>query len=88
MAPDPGMCVCVCVSADNPKGPMQHRSANGKANGALNGHANGYDTEAAKVASSATKQVVQGLRATAAAFTPSKLATTPASSTIASVGDC
>ena len=79
--------VCVCVSADNPEGPMQHRSADGKANGVLNGHANGYDAEAAKVASSATKQVVQGLRATAAAFTPSK-ATTPASSTVASVGDC
>ena len=75
------------MSTDNPEGPMQHRSADGNANGMLNGHANGYDEEAAKVASSATKQVVQGLRATAAAFTPSKAAT-PASSTIASVGDC
>lgn len=72
---------------DNPEGPMQHRSADGNTNGVLNGHANGYDAEAAKVASSATKQVVQGLRATAAAFTPRKAAT-PASSTVASVGDC
>ncbi len=65
---------------------MQHRSEDGMTNGTS--HTNGYDAEAAKVASSATKQIVQGLRATAAAFTPSKQAATPAASGIASIGDC
>lgn len=68
---------------------MQHRSANGIANGVP---PVGLDAEASKVAASATKQVVQGLRATAAAFTPGKqvpaTAATPASSTEASISDC
>ena len=79
---------CLCL-ADNPDGPMQHRSGNGIANGVS--HA-GFDAEAGKVAAAATKQVVQGLRATAAAFTPSKhvpaTAATSATSTTVAVGDC
>ena len=70
------------VCADNPDGPMQHRSANGIANGLTH---TGLDAEAGKVAATATKQVVQGLRATAAAFTPGEHvpAATPATSTVA-----
>ena len=67
---------------------MQHRSDHGTTNGVSNGHVHGYDSEAAKVAASATKQVVQGLRATAAAFTPSKPVSTPVTPSVASVGDC
>ena len=84
---------CVSTCADNPDGPMQHRSANGIANGVANGVTHGgFDAEAGKVAATATKQVVQGLRATAAAFTPGKqvpaTAATPSSSKVASVSDC
>ena len=70
---------CVSVCADNPDGPMQHRSANGIANGVTH---MGFDAEAGKVAATATKHVVQGLRATAAAFTPGKQV--PAASTATS----
>lgn len=68
---------------------MQHRHENGITNGISH---DGVDAEASKVAATAAKQVVHGLRATAAAFTPGKqtpaTAATPATSTIASVGDC
>ena len=69
---------------------MQHRSADGMTNGQANGVSHdGYDAEAAKVASTATKHIVQGLRATAAAFTPSsKAGTTSESSSVAAVADC
>ena len=71
---------------------MQHRSEHGTTNGVThgvsNGHVNGYDSEPAKIAASATKQVMQGLRATAAAFTPSKPVSTSVTPTVASVGDC
>ena len=70
---------------------MQRMSPRGIANGFTNGTSHtGYDAEAAKVAATATKQVVQGLRATAAAFTPGSHATTATAngSAIASVGDC
>lgn len=85
----PSLAERVCICADNPDGPMQHRSPNIIANGVT--HV-GYDAEAGKVAATATKQVMQGLRATAAAFTPGKqvpaAAATPATSTTASVSDC
>lgn len=68
---------------------MQHRSGDGLANGVI--HA-GYDAEAGKVAAAATKQVVQGLRATAAAFMPGKqvpaAASTPPAAATVSVSDC
>lgn len=81
-------------------GPSQHRhDANSIANGAAecaNGdvaHANGFtngtaqeavDTEAGKVAQTATQQIVHGLKTSAAALTSTK----PQQPGIASVGDC
>ena len=74
---------------------MQHMSPRRLANGLTNGvNHGGYDAEAAKVAATATQQVVQGLKATAAAFIPGSQATTQATngavngSAVASVGDC
>ena len=68
---------------------MQHRSGEAIANGVS--HA-GVDAEAGKVAAAATKQVVQGLRATAAAFMPGKqvpaAAANLATATTVSVSDC
>lgn len=81
----------LAAAADNQEGPMQHMSPRTRANGFANGTSpNGYDAEAAKVAATAAKQVVQGLKATAAAFTAGSKATvtTPSSKPIASVGDC
>ncbi|KAL3158675.1 Asparagine synthetase [Trebouxia sp. C0010 RCD-2024] len=73
-----------CV--DNPEGPMQQKAGDATANGLSH---TGVDAEAGKVAAAATKQVVQGLRATAAAFMPGKqvpaAAATPAA---VSVSDC
>ena len=67
---------------------MQHRHENGTENGVANGLSHdGVDDEAGKVAATAAKQVVHGLRATAAAFTPSKQMPAATSST-ASVGGC
>lgn len=65
---------------------MQQKAGDATANGLSH---TGVDAEAGKVAAAATKQVVQGLRATAAAFMPGKqvpaAAATPAA---VSVSDC
>lgn len=90
------------MHAENIDGPCQHQhEANGHANGVspstngLTSHANGtsggsadeaVDTEAGKVAVTASQQIVKGLKAVAASVSGNS--EQPRQSGIAAVGDC
>ena len=65
------------LAADNIEGPSQHQhAANGEA----------VDSEAAKVAETATQQIAQGLKAVSDSLSGSK--SQPKQSGIAAIGDC